>query len=92
MNSLHERINVSTPNTRTGIYCFLIGCITSVARSDALFWAPSEAYVCLRAKTSYLSFDVRVLLNVLQQLPPVRHCVTQTLWPLHLTLVASQAA
>jgi hypothetical protein len=45
---------------RTKGYCFPIRSITLVARSYALFWAPSDAGVCLRAKnqvcTSILEF------------------------------------
>jgi hypothetical protein len=43
---VHERINVSSPNTRIGLYCFLIRSTTLVARADALFWDPSAANVC----------------------------------------------
>jgi hypothetical protein len=63
LESLHERIKVSLPNTRIGPNWFLTRCNTLVGRSDVLFWTPSEAGACWRAKTRYLSFDVRVLLN-----------------------------
>jgi hypothetical protein len=48
---------------RIGPNWFLTRFIRLVGRSDVPFWAPSEAGACWRAKTRYLSFDVRVLLN-----------------------------
>jgi hypothetical protein len=35
--SLHEHINVSSPNTKIGLYCFLISSSTLSSRSNALF-------------------------------------------------------
>jgi hypothetical protein len=61
--SLLEHTNVSSPNTKIGLYYFLSSSSMLSGRSDALFWTQSEAGVHLRAKTRYMSFDVRVLLN-----------------------------
>jgi hypothetical protein len=54
---------LSPPNTQTGPYFVPIACLALVARSETLVWAPSDAGVCLRTKTGYLSFVIRVLSN-----------------------------
>jgi hypothetical protein len=75
----HERINVSSPNTKIGLYYFLIRSLTLVARSEAVFWVPSDAGVCLQAKNQVIEFSCPLGWRIIQQQPPVCHCVTQSL-------------
>jgi hypothetical protein len=80
---LSPEINISSPNTRIGLGILLpIRSITIVARSDALFWAPSDAGVCLRAKTKYiLEFWCSCPSEwpIIQQISPICHSIAQTL-------------